>query len=73
MTPAQRQVYEFIAAFTLNVGYPPTRAEIAQGMGYSSANAAQCHIVALQKLGALWVGKGGARKLTVNAAWSLTA
>ena len=42
-------------------GYPPTRAEIAQILGFKSANAAEEHIKALARKGAIEVVEGASR------------
>ena len=40
LTPRQRQVLKFIQEAVLEHGMPPTRAEIAEALGFKSANAA---------------------------------
>ena len=51
LTPRQRDVLEVIERALARDGYPPTRAEIAQALGFRSANAAQEHLQALQRKG----------------------
>ncbi len=51
LTPRQRDVLEVIERALARDGYPPTRAEIAQTLGFRSANAAQEHLVALVRKG----------------------
>jgi len=51
LTPRQREILLLIGQALARDGYPPTRAEIAQALGFSSANAAQEHLQALQRKG----------------------
>ena len=41
LTPRQRQILEFIQDAIAANGLPPTRAEIAEALGFRSANAAE--------------------------------
>jgi len=41
LTPRQRQVLMFIQDSLAEQGLPPTRAEIAEALGFKSANAAE--------------------------------
>ena len=47
LTPRQRQVLRFIQDALAEHGMPPTRAEIAEALGFKSANAAEEHLKAL--------------------------
>ncbi len=49
--PRQAEVLELIKANMNETGMPPTRAEIAQKLGFKSANAAEEHLKALAKRG----------------------
>lgn len=72
-TPAQQSVLDYIQSFQLAKGYPPTRAEIGQQMG-TTPNAAQGHLVALQRKGRIRIepGKGrGIRVITETETLSL--
>lgn len=59
LTPIQAAILEFVRLFLKEKGYPPTRQEIADGFEFSSCNAAQCHLKALEKKGriSLAIGK----------------
>src|SRR5207244_2042140 len=46
-------------------GYPPTRAEIAERMGFRSVNAAEQHLRALEKKGAIEISSGASRGIRV--------
>ncbi|MBU6336065.1 MAG: repressor LexA, partial [Chloroflexi bacterium] len=53
LTARQQQILDFIRACVDERGAPPTRAEIAQHLGFSSLNAAESHLQALAKKGAI--------------------
>jgi repressor LexA len=61
LTARQEQVLQLIKSYAEETGYPPTRAEIAQVLGFKSANAAEEHIKALAKKGALEIIPGASR------------
>lgn len=61
LTPRQEKVLAVIRDCTEETGYPPTRAEIARILGYKSANAAEEHIKALARKGAIEVIPGLSR------------
>lgn len=61
LTARQQQVLELIKSYAEETGYPPTRAEIARMLGYKSANAAEEHIKALARKGAIEVIPGVSR------------
>lgn len=61
LTKRQAEVLEVIRHNIEETGYPPTRAEIAQALGFKSANAAEDHIKALAKKGAIEIVPGASR------------
>ena len=61
LTARQQQVLELIKSYAEETGYPPTRAEIARMLGYKSPNAAEEHIKALARKGAIEVIPGASR------------
>lgn len=61
LTPRQEKVLQIIKNYAEETGYPPTRAEIARILGYKSANAAEEHIKALARKGAIEVIPGASR------------
>ena len=65
LTKKQNDVLKFISKFIDENKYPPTRAEISNYFGWSSANAAQCFIEALVKKGRIEIVKGSMRGLRV--------
>lgn len=61
LTARQREILEFIRGFMDIEGFPPTRAEIAQALGFRSANAAEDHLKALERKGAIEMLAGTSR------------
>ena len=61
LTARQNEVLDLIKQNIDETGYPPTRAEIAQSLGFRSANAAEDHIKALAKKGAIEIVPGASR------------
>ena len=49
LTARQQQIFDLIRENLDETGYPPTRAEIAQQLGFRSANAAEDHLRALAR------------------------
>ncbi len=49
LTSRQNRVLLFIQEFMEEQGFPPTRAEIAAGLGFRSINAAEDHLKALER------------------------
>lgn len=61
LTSRQEQVLELIKQNIEETGYPPTRAEIANALGFRSANAAEEHLRALARKGAIEMVPGASR------------
>ncbi len=61
LTLRQQQVLDLIRNYANETGYPPTRAEIANILGYKSTNAAEEHIKALARKGAIEIIPGASR------------
>jgi repressor LexA len=61
LTPRQQEILDFIRNTLEVLGAPPTRAEIAQAFGFASPNAAEEHLKALAKKGAIVMEPGSAR------------
>ena len=72
LTPRQAEVLELIKANMNETGMPPTRAEIAQKLGFKSANAAEEHLKALAKKGVIEImpGTWASRVLSLRPASS---
>ncbi len=61
LTPRQTEVLELVRSHLEVTGFPPTRAEIAEALGFRSVNAAEEHLRALAKKGAIELLKGRSR------------
>ena len=66
LTARQQEVFDLIQASIRRTGFPPTRAEIAQSLGFRSANAAEDHLKALAKKGAIILTPGTSRGIRLN-------
>lgn len=70
LTARQEQILNLIKDAIDNTGFPPTRAEIAAELGFKSANAAEEHLQALARKGAIEIAAGtsrGIRLLGIHA------
>ncbi len=65
LTPRQSEILAFIKNCLEENGYPPTRAEIAQALGFKSPNAAEDHLKALAKKGAIEMTPGASRGIRI--------
>lgn len=61
LTARQQEVLDLIKGQIEATGCPPTRAEIAKSLGFRSANAAEEHIKALARKGAIEIIEGASR------------
>ncbi len=61
LTERQQRVMDFIVDFMGTEGFPPTRAEICDALGFRSPNAAEDHLRALVKKGAVEMLPGTSR------------
>jgi repressor LexA len=66
LTDRQSEILKLIRELTEVSGYPPTRAEIAERMGFRSVNAAEQHLRALEKKGAIEISSGASRGIRVR-------
>jgi len=67
LTPRQRQILDWIRGHLETTGRPPTRAEIATGLGFSTASSAEDHLRALERKGVLEIQAGASRGLRLKA------
>ena len=65
LTDRQNEVLTMIRRFIEAHGMPPTRAEIADALGFRSPNAADDHLRALARKGALELSPGASRGIRV--------
>jgi len=68
LTDRQAEILRLVRELTEVSGYPPTRAEIAERMGFRSVNAAEQHLRALEKKGAIDIASGSSRGIRVKDA-----
>ena len=61
LTGRQEQILNYIKEYLAETGFPPTRSEIAQEMGFKSPNAAEEHLRALARKGAIEMSPGTSR------------
>ena len=61
LTKRQQQVLEIVRDHIEESGYPPTRVDISQKLGFRSPNAAEEHLKALAKKGAIVLTPGTSR------------
>jgi repressor LexA len=66
LTPRQSQILNFIRVCIAESGMPPTRAEIATELGFRSPNAAEEHLRALQRKGAIDLLPGASRGIQLK-------
>lgn len=61
LTARQQEVFDLVQRAIERTGFPPTRAEIAAELGFSSANAAEEHLRALARKGVIELAAGASR------------
>lgn len=61
LTARQQQILDLLRDAISNTGFPPTRAEIAAQLGFSSPNAAEEHLRALARKGVIELTPGASR------------
>ena len=66
LTPRQAQILKLIEDYTENAGFPPTRNEICEAMGFRSPNAAEEHLRALARKGAIEMIPGTSRGIRLK-------
>ena len=67
LTARQQQILDLIKSAIARTGAPPTRAEIASELGFKSANAAEEHLQALARKGAIELVSGTSRGIRLRA------
>lgn len=73
LTARQEEILNLIKDAIENTGFPPTRAEIAAELGFKSANAAEEHLKALQRKGAIEITAGTSRGIRLTGNFGGTA
>ena len=65
LTARQQQIFDLIRDNLDETGFPPTRAEIAEKLGFRSANAAEDHLRALARKGVIEMIPGASRGIRI--------
>ena len=66
LTKRQEEILNLIKAHILDLGFPPTRADIASSLGFKSPNAAEQHLRAIEKKGFIKILSGASRGIILN-------
>ena len=66
LTARQQQILDWIRRHLETTGMPPTRAEIAAGLGFRTASSAEDHLRALARKGAIELTPGASRGLRLT-------
>lgn len=66
LTARQQEILALIKHHIANTGFPPTRAEIAQQLGFRSPNAAEEHLKALARKGVIELTAGASRGIRLK-------
>jgi repressor LexA len=66
LTERQEEVLQLVRDYIRDTGYPPTRVEIAEELGFRSANAAEEHLRALARKGAIEMVPGASRGIRLT-------
>ena len=67
LTKRQQEILSMIREFIADSGFPPTRADICRAMGFNSPNAAEDHLRALARKGAIEMLEGASRGIRLTA------
>jgi repressor LexA len=67
LTPRQAEILAFLRRFIERHHRPPTRAEMAEQLGFSSPNAAEEHLRTLERKGAIEMIPGAARGIRLKS------
>ena len=67
LTARQQQILDLIKTAITRTGAPPTRAEIANELGFKSANAAEEHLQALARIGVIELVSGTSRGIRLKS------
>ena len=65
LTKQQKKVLTCVEVYLNKTGFPPTRAEICQELGFKSPNAAEMHLRALEKKGYISIQSGSSRGISI--------
>ena len=66
LTKRQEEIMNLIKTHILELGFPPTRADISRSLGFKSPNAAEQHLRAIEKKGYIKILSGASRGIVLN-------
>ncbi len=66
LTKRQEEILNLIKKHMFDLGFPPTRADIAKSLGFKSPNAAEQHLRAIEKKGYIKILSGASRGIVLN-------
>ena len=66
LTQRQKEILHLIREYSATSGFPPTRADICRAMGFKSPNAAEEHLRALERKGAIEILAGASRGIRIT-------
>ena len=66
LTKRQEEILNLIKEHILDLGFPPTRADISRSLGFKSPNAAEQHLRAIEKKGFIKILSGASRGIVLN-------
>jgi len=66
LTKRQEEILNLIKSHIQDLGFPPTRADIAKSLGFKSHNAAEQHLRAIEKKGFISILSGASRGIILN-------
>ena len=66
LTKRQEEILNLIKKHILELGFPPTRADISNKLGFKSPNAAEQHLRAIEKKGFIKILSGASRGIVLN-------
>ena len=66
LTKRQEEILNLIKSHILDLGFPPTRADISRTLGFKSPNAAEQHLRAIEKKGFINILSGASRGIVLN-------
>jgi repressor LexA len=66
LTDRQQEVLTYIESFIEHHGWAPTRKEICDHFKFKSSNAANDHLISLEKKGYIQLGRATSRGIKIN-------
>ena len=66
LTKRQEEILNLIKSHIQDLGFPPTRVDIAKSLGFKSPNAAEQHLRAIEKKGFISILSGASRGIILN-------